>query len=309
MQPIAPRSKTNPSGTTRLIQGAERQLRKRLKSVRDGAIAWLERQPLIVTEMNSRQYNAAYYEFRLDDLALINLSDELDRLISLYVYNPTESRRQYFMSQYATLAYEEGTAGAIENISAQVAYPITVEQVVTSQPYQDRIAVTSSRVFEQMAGFSAAMKADLSRILTEGMTEGKSPRVIASQIRDQMNTEYSRAKRIARTEINNAHRQAIYSEDLRADRLRVQTRIMHFSALIPGRTRKTHAERHGKIVTREEEQEWYSKDANSVNCLCTPLSVVTDIHGKPISEAFVKRQLEARKKFSAVAVNNACGCC
>lgn len=297
MQPVAPRSKTNPSGTTRLIQAAEKQLKSRIKSVRDGVIDWINSRPYTVIEVNSLHCNVSFYEFALDPYTVDQMDLELDRLIRLYIFNPSDSLRSYFMSQYAMIAYEQSTTAAISNISAQVDYGVTVEQVLTSQPYSDRLSVTANRTFEEMAGFGGDMKAALNRIMTDGMSAGNSPMTIARQIRDSLDQKYRRAKTIARTEINNAHRQALYQEDLRAERLGVTTRLMHFSALIPGRTRKTHAQRHGWIGTRAEEQEWYSKDGNAINCLCTPLTVVTDIHGKPISEKFVQKQVDARKKF------------
>ncbi|QDP55708.1 MAG: hypothetical protein Tp138OMZ00d2C19078241_40 [Prokaryotic dsDNA virus sp.] len=307
MQPIAPRSKSNPSGTTSLIRGSEREFRQRLKSVRAGVLRWLDQQNPRVLEANERRVNNRFYAFQLDEVKLADLSATLDQLIQQYIMQRNEFTQRHFMSQYAILGYENGAVMNIENIRQQDAeYATSVEEVITSQPYQDRLAVTSSRVFEEVQGFSADMKADLNRILTDGMSNGFSPRRIAREIRDNMDTQYSRAKRIARTEINNAHRQAIYDEDRRADALGVRTMLMHISALIPGRTRRTHAERHGWVGTREQEAEWYAEGGNAINCLCTPLSILVDRNGNPISKKFVERQLKKRKAFLSKKITNNC---
>lgn len=311
-QPILPRSKTNPAGTTRLIQGAVSRLQSGIGSVVDGVTAWLDRQPFTVIQVNTLRVNADFYSFQLDELRLASLDDELDRLINQFLYTTDPRTQRHFLSQYSVMGYERAIADAIDNFDAQLSgeYPVALEQVITSQPYTDRIAVISSRVFEEFNGFTAAMKADLRRVLTTGMTNGDNPLTIARQLASRGDVNLNRAKRIARTEINNAHRQAIYDEDRRASTgFGINTRIMHVSALVPGRTRLSHAQRHGRIVTAQEEAAWYQQDGNAINCLCTPLTVVVDDDGKPISQAFVKRQQERRKVFLESGMQNNCECC
>jgi intein/homing endonuclease len=63
-----------------------------------------------------------------------------------------------------------------------------------------------------------------------------------------------------------AHRRAKWEEsDSARDDLGVFTRELHLSALLPT-TRRTHAARHGTLHTTTDQEEWYQKDGNAINC-------------------------------------------
>ena len=96
---------------------------------------------------------------------------------------------------------------------------------------------------------------------------GENPRETAKRLRGRFVVSKSRAERIARTEITGALRRGRWDEARDAqDKFGIETRLIHYSALIPGRTRDSHAERHGRIVTIEEQAEWYEQDGNGINC-------------------------------------------
>lgn len=50
-------------------------------------------------------------------------------------------------------------------------------------------------------------------------------------------------------------------------------------------TRKNHASRHGRLYTRAEVTEFYSKNGNAISCRCSQVPTVVDENG----EAFVKK--------------------
>ena len=52
-------------------------------------------------------------------------------------------------------------------------------------------------------------------------------------------------------------------------------------------TRLSHAERHGKIYTRAEVAEFYSKRGAAINCRCSQSPVIVDENG----DAFAKKLL------------------
>ena len=132
-----------------------------------------------------------------------------------------------------------------------------------------------TRSFESMKGLTGDMKGQLGRILLDGMASGENPNRIAARVNKNLfggkgkKGNLGRAKTIARTEIANAHRRALWDEDAQANQIGVHTGLMHISALLPERTRRTHAQRHGSIHTRKETEEWYQIDGNSIRCLCT----------------------------------------
>ncbi|MCY1452890.1 phage head morphogenesis protein, SPP1 gp7 family [compost metagenome] len=133
------------------------------------------------------------------------------------------------------------------------------------------------------------MKSDLGSTLTRGMAAGQNPRVIAKDIAARVGVSQSRAERIARTEINNGLRQAKMAEDQDAvDRLGIQQKQMHISALSPS-TRDTHAARNGRLFTIQEQKEWWAQTPNSINCKCSTVSVLVDDDGNPLNPKTVER--------------------
>ncbi|MDX7019109.1 phage head morphogenesis protein, partial [Klebsiella aerogenes] len=75
-----------------------------------------------------------------------------------------------------------------------------------------RMALVRARVFEEMKGLSGQVKADMARILTDGIARGLNPREVAINLTNQAGIETRRANRIARTEIPSALRRARLDE-------------------------------------------------------------------------------------------------
>lgn len=73
---------------------------------------------------------------------------------------------------------------------------------------------------------------------------------------------------------------------------------MHWSALSPT-TRKSHAERHGKLFTAEQVREFWSIPENIVGCKCTILAVLVDRDNQPVIPDFIDNARETYKKMHA----------
>lgn len=222
------------------------------------------------------------YRYALDQTQLDSINDYIAELIELHVMRG--DRGDPIVLAQTVSAYQAATAAAVTNIMTQsVVQTRDVEQTLMSDPYRKRIAYLRARVFEEMRGFTDQTRTDLARVLADGIASGLNPREIAKQVRDRVGVAYSRAERIAVTEINNAHRRAIWDEDQQTQEDGIKTGLLHISALLAS-TRRTHAARHGKVYSRQEVEEWYSKDANSIRCKCTQVSVLLDDDGKPLSD-------------------------
>ncbi len=222
------------------------------------------------------------YRYALDQTQLDSINDYIAELIELHVMRG--DRGDSIILAQTVNAYQAATAAAVTNIMTQsVVQTRNVEQTLMSEPYRRRIAYLRARVFEEMRGFSDQTRTDLARALADGIASGLNPREIATQIRDRLGVAHSRALRIARTEINNGHRRAIWDEDQQTQEEGIKTRLMHVSALL-ATTRRSHASRHGKVYSRQEVEEWYSRDGNAINCRCTQVSVLTNDAGEPLSD-------------------------
>lgn len=295
-QPLIPRSRSNPVGQTQRIARARKVTNAKLRRIEKRLINdWLK---LPVELQNGRLLTNNFYEY------LISL-DTLQAIVRL-LSSSLQDVGQETLADQVRAAYREGTSKASENL-ARVSddYTRTITQTLASRPVQRRAALAASRVFELMQGFSGDAAADLSRILFQAVQDGVSPRVVARDIRKRFGVHRRRAERIARTEITGALRRS-YRDEVRdaEERFGFETRIIHYSALIPGRTRRTHAERHGKIFTADEQAQWYSRDGNAINCLCSQSSVIVE-NGEPITgQALLERLDKQRKAFLSSGAGN-----
>ena len=294
-QPSVPRSKTNPVGQTFRISKAERaikaDIRRATKMTLDELAGW----PFVVK--NDFTANA-FYEFQISIGQITALVEAIRQ--ALLRGGGADAVREAAMG-----SYREGVARAVDNL-AKISddYPRTILQRLADAEVLRRASLAGSRVFEQMEGFAAQTAQDLSRVLFEAVQSGENPRQTAKRIRERFGVSRSRAERIARTEITMAHRRGRWDEARDAeDKFGIRTMLLHNSALIAGRTRRTHAARHGKLFTREEEAAWYASDGNAINCLCSQTEVTVDADGNPlVGGKLIERMEDTRKKFLAADV-------
>ena len=293
-QPLIPRSRTNPIGQTERMARAKKATNKRLRRIENQLITELERIPVEV--QNGRLLTNNFYEY------IISL-DALRGIINVLTQN-LQNVGQDVLAEQVRQAYREGTGKAVENLSRiSDDYTRSITQVLSSRPWLRRATLAASRVFEAMDGFSGDVAADLSRVLFQALQDGVNPRVVARDIRQRFGIHRRRAERISRTEITMALRRGRWDEARDAeDRFGFEVRLIHYSALIPGRTRQTHAARHGRIVTRDEQAEWYAMDGNGINCLCSSTEI-TFVDGKPVQGQKLLARLDwQRKAFMGAGV-------
>lgn len=298
--PIKPRDDKAPQGTARIMTSANKRLRKAFKSVGQRVIALLESVPVRDVPDNEGGIfvNRSYF-YMITATQMMQLSEEIAAIIEAEL--PADELDSFIMS-----SFNLGTTQAIANLANQVALPYDALTKIASPSHQARIAILQNRTFEYMQNLNADMKANLNRVLSQGMLNGDNPRGIARRIRDEIGipewnandnkASYARAERIARTEIGNAHREAIRAQDKDANDLGIQTKLMWFSAFKPT-TRRTHARKHGRLFTRDEVADFYSRDANQINCVCSQVSTVLDENGEPLDPDFVKRIQADGKKY------------
>ncbi len=287
---ILPRDLHDPTGVDALERRAMRDFDARLKRV---ARAYREALSQIPSEpvVNRR------YLFRLDTFLLRTLLARLDQVVSEILPEGGDEHIWLF-DRYVEVAAKRGTAQVYANLSQQSpAYRggrISLQDILRSEPHRRRMALLGARVAEEMKGVVGDVKANMTRVLTEGIGRGLNPREIARNLTAQAGIETRRAHRVARTEITTALRRAKWDEAEDAERdFGLRTRELHLSALSPT-TRRTHAARHAKLFTREEVQDWWSRDANSINCKCTTVSVMVDDDGQPVVRSIIERARQAR---------------
>ncbi len=264
---------------------------KRIKKVSQGYIQLLNRIP-------SEPVVNKKYQFDLDPNYLSIILRDGELMVDEVLLQGGEFNN-FFFNEYVSTAYERGTAQEYANLAQQsTAYAATQQSVATillSEPYQLRMALVRARVFEEMKGLSAQVKADMARILTDGIARGLNPREVARNLNEQSGIEIRRANRVARTEITTALRRARMDEaDKASEVLNLETRQVHISALSPT-TRPNHASRHGKIFTTDEQRDWWARDGNSINCKCSTVTILTDKEGRPYNDTLLNKLKEEKE--------------
>ena len=83
-----------------------------------------------------------------------------------------------------------------------------------NQPFHiDRVGLLYTRTFSDLKGITSAMDQQISRVLAQGIAEGRNPRELARILNDRVEKiGKTRARALARTEIIRAHTQAAIQE-------------------------------------------------------------------------------------------------
>lgn len=301
-QPLLPLKPADPTGADYLERQAMAALRERVRQCVKSFVEIIDRipsEPAPEVSPNVVTINQRYV-YLLDSYALARyLSDASDAIDQILLEGGRES--VWFFEAHVYEAYIRGARQEYTNLARQSqAYKAGTgrfRDLLNSAPYRRRIALVASRQFEEMQNLGANIKADMSRILTNGIGRGMNPLDVAKQLTDATGMEIGRANRIARTEITTALRRARWDEhDDAMERYGVQTMLMHYSAL-SRTTRISHAERHGNLYTSEEVRDWYSEGANSINCKCTQISVMVDENGDPLAPSIIERARETERRM------------
>ncbi len=126
--------------------------------------------------------------------------------------------RQAWQNVYIRSAYQKGLADARRDLRL----PLPVEQGPFGLPadalfgspfnapiHADAVGMLFTRNFEELRGITSDMSQRMSRMLAQGLAEGRGPRQIASALRREMEgMPLARARMLARTEVVRAHYEA-----------------------------------------------------------------------------------------------------
>lgn len=325
-KPVVPRSESDPVGAKRSVMASYKQIDKKMKRIAREVIAFLESVPRKSVTVNALKNVSRKYEYQVDANWLQQASFFIQQLIygELLDSQTGQFTPRWWMNLYLEQQYGRGTEQAIQsshNLATAAVVGIETSQLVRSVDYESvlfspgyiaRVGLVKGRTFEEMKGLSDEMRSSLSSSLARGMANGLGVREIKKDIMESVfgphykegknGGDKYRAERVSRTEINNAYRTAYWAE---ADELNdtvwkgsgFVTRLLWFSALADT-SRITHMRRHGRVYTSTECRDFYSKDANSIQCLCSQVEVLVDKKsGKILNQEFVDQVAADRPKY------------
>jgi len=284
-----------------------RRLRAINAEIQERVVDQLQPLEIAVNGLRSYLLNAEkVYIYELDYLQLRRIDETIAEIIQRIMMQRGEQYDNWFQA-YTAEAYQQGAAYAQSSLAVQSAVYASaysnIESVLFTPEYQRRIAVVTSRTFNSMEKFSGDLITTTRQILGDTIAQGKSPRYAAELLKGYLldnkgdkegaaRRAASRAATIARTELGVAYRSAVMDESQRAsESLGLVTKLLWVSALM-STTRRSHADRHGKLYTRAEVTEFYSKNCNAISCRCSQVPTVVDENG----DAFAKKIFEKMAK-------------
>jgi len=286
---------------------ATENLNKRLRGAMGQVKALVDSIPVRLSVQNSLKANRNTYVWEMSPERQSQVDIRIRQIIDYWFQTQTPERpARWFFNTYIDNAVTPAVADSVNNIkllsqgmvSTAQLDAVTVQSIFLQPQYRDVIGNIYGRVFNEMSGFSGDTATDLARVLSESVMLGESARKAKSRITKRFNVASSRAERIARTEINRAYTVArAKASQVVASNLDITVKLIHRSSLTLT-TRFEHAQRHGKIYTVEEQNEWWSEGANRINCLCSINETVIGKDGKPRSRGLIEKLEKQRKAWA-----------
>ncbi|AUR89295.1 head morphogenesis domain protein [Vibrio phage 1.122.B._10N.286.46.F8] len=314
LKPVLPTDKRDPVGAMNRVIASYKQIDKRLQNIYSKLSERIEQIPRERVALNNIGSQSYQYKYLVDAAGLQDIGTYLQQLIYDEILGTSNGSfsNLWFMNPYVEEQYERATEQALQStmnlasadaVGADLSRQIRglqAEFVLMSPGYQTRVNLVKNRLFEEMKGFSDDMKRDLGGTLGRGMAAGHGINRIKKDIRERLGVSKSRAERIVRTEILNAYRTAYWDE---TDELNntvwegsgFVTRLLWYSALM-ATTRLSHSRRHGEVYTTTEVREFYSVDANPINCACTQVEVLVKKSDGQVINSNIVTELKKQKK-------------
>jgi len=300
-------SKKDPSNTARIRKQALAEYNQRLRRARikiKDLFKLIPRtrivQPIIPNADFVTLWNYDITEFELSrletDIELI-IRDELETLTIDPPFN-------WWFAQYDEQAYRVGAVQ--ENISIQqmlaglivLPFILSDDQLLARPVIVDNVSKEIRASYTAISGMSDRTSNRVFQTIVNGINGNRSPREIREELNAAFDIASNDAKRIVDTEINRANNNArTATAQLYRDEFGVPTAVLHISALLSV-TRASHAARHGNVYTPEQQNAWWSRDFNRINCKCSVRTVLLDEEGNVIETALQQRLIKQRPFFN-----------
>lgn len=298
---MAKKTKTDPTGqrnnraktTKRLsirLDRSERKVRALFRSIP-------RKRRQVIKTINEVQ---VFYDYDLTPEQRQDFNDEIRKVLDdelLETQNNTVPIAWWYRPE-VELPTRQGTLEELVQFNALIALAVSLgitgtggitpqriapESVLSSNRYLTELRNVYVENFQVIKSLSDRTASQTIQVINSGMSAGATPTSIAKDISKRFDVSKSSAKRIAETEVNKAYTNAKMKATKTAEELTgLRARVRHISALLPKRTRPTHAARHGKIFTVEEQTAWWDSGSNRINCKCTVNSVLIDGKGNVI---------------------------
>jgi SPP1 gp7 family putative phage head morphogenesis protein len=170
----------------------------------------------------------------------------------------TELKKRGYEIPEAAIPGAALAGGSVAALGATLGGPVHI----------DRVGMLYTRTFSDLEGITAAMDAQISRILAQGLADGINARELGNQLGDRVDKiGRTRGRTLARTEIVRAHHQAMI-EEYRAIGVGDVVISAEWGTALDGRVCEQCAPLHGRVFTLDEIQR---RIPLHPNCRCVAL--------------------------------------
>lgn len=206
----AQRQRVDPTQTVLLRRAFEREMSRRFREL---AKMMLER--LVMLELATNAVDLRRKDEKVKSFMAWLRRAQSKKILGIEYGTPVESASsQAWMNVYIRSAYHKGisrSASKIKQAGAQVEQS-WVDAAFSRPIHAERAGLIFTRAFTDLAGVTEAMDQRISRVLTQGIIEGRGMRDIGRELNKTVKQlGAARAHRIARTEVIAAHAEATLS--------------------------------------------------------------------------------------------------
>lgn len=297
--PIIPGNAADRTGSAGIIRRASAAIRKRFAGLQAEVLAIFARIRVLGQVANDATAGLAertIYALTPDELAAVNR--ELQAALERWLVDERDPAHLMWWSPYDAEAAHAGAAQSVANLSRlSPAYAATrsLQTVLWSEPYRNRVAMAQIRSQEHWTGLSASLRSELAQVIGRAVVDGKNPRAVRGEIAERLDVSKSKALQYAQTDIPGTLREARMEEAAAAEeQFGLSIGLLWTSALKPT-TRPWHASRHGKAYTRAEVKAFYGQRGNRYNCYCSITEALLDEDGKPMLSRAGQASMAAEK--------------
>lgn len=299
-------SKKDPSNTARIRKQALIDYIRRLLAAKKRIFELFKAIPRtrIVQRVIPNVERVTLWNYDINEFELSQLENEISVIIhgvlETLTVNPPFG---WWFAKYDEQAYRVGAVQ--ENINIQqmltglILIPILLsdEQLLAHPFFNDNVSKEIRTSYAAISGMSDRTSNRVFQTIVNGINGNRSPKEIRKELENAFRIAANDAKRIVDTEINRANNNArTATAQLYRDEFGIPTAVLHISALLSV-TRASHAARHGNVYTPEQQNAWWSRDHNRINCHCSVRTVLLDDEGNVIETSLQERLIKQRPFF------------
>jgi len=273
-------SRSNPTRTRTIEAAWLAEINRRWRRFTRAVVARLESDLLTnaedVFEMSAAQQRT-YMAYLDGQISAVLLADDWQARYQLEAYRRgLETTRASLLAQGSGITPSEAERLAAQGIASFSAVPSlgTAGSALTAPIHLDAFAFLQGRAFDKLTGWTDVMSGEVRQVLFDSVAEGRGIRTTVRDMRARIDVSRSRARLIARTEVNQAYGRAAISEVTRASGETGVDIELRWITVRDTKVRHLHARWHGVVMTAETASA--NKNASPWNCRCGFAPVVPD---------------------------------